>query len=249
MAGTYDHIAMRRVDGILELRIHHQGGPAKWPLWGGLHRELGEAFHEVSTDPDVRVVILTGTGNSFCAEFDLGGEPAPAMSPSAWDIIFREGRALLRNLLAIEVPVIAAVNGPALIHAELALLADIVLASKTTVFADKAHAIADVVPGDGVHIIWPMLLGPNRGRYFLLTGQEIGAEEALSLGLVGEILEPDLLLDRAWDHARQIAARSALANRYARLALTAHLRERFERELAHGLMLEGMAVLHARCQG
>lgn len=249
MEGIYSHIAVRRADGILELRIHHQGGPAKWSLWGGLHRDLGEAFHEIASDPDIRVVILTGTGDSFCAEFDLGGEQPPAMSPSTWDVIFREGRALLRNLLAIEVPVIAAVNGPAFIHAELALLADIVLASKNAVFADKAHAVAGVVPGDGVHILWPMLLGPNRGRYFLLTGQEIGAAEALSLGLVGEVLEADQLLDRAWDHARQIAARPALANRYARLALTAHLRERFERELAHGLMLEGMAVLAARSRG
>lgn len=136
------------------------------------------------------------------------------MSPATWDVIYREGRSLLNNLLAIEVPVIAAVNGPAFIHAELAVLADIVLASDTAIFADKAHGIAGVVPGDGVHTIWPMLLGPNRGRYFLLTGQEIGAQEALTLGIVGDVLAPERLLNRAWEHARSIAARPALAMRY-----------------------------------
>jgi len=173
----------------------------------------------------------------------LEGEQPPAMGPATWDVIFREGRALLRNLMAIEVPVIAAVNGPAFIHAELAVMADIVLASQAAVFADKAHGIAGVVPGDGVQTIWPLLLGPNRGRYFLLTGQEIGAEEALRLGIVGEVLPPDRLLERAWEHGRTIAARPAQANRYTRMVLTERLREQLDRELGHGLIIEGMGIL------
>jgi enoyl-CoA hydratase/carnithine racemase len=239
----YQSIALHRDGDILELRIHHMGEAARWALWGGLHRELGLAFAEIAADSSLRALILTGTGDSFCAEFDMTGEMPPPMSPGTWDVIFREGRSLLNNLLAIEVPVIAAVNGPAFIHAELAVLADIVLASDDAVFADKAHAVAGVVPGDGVHVVWPMLLGPNRGRYFLMTGQEIGAQEALDLGIVGEVLPRDQLLPRAWEHARAIAARPPLAMRYARLALTAPLRERLARELASGLMLEGMAVL------
>lgn len=239
----YQTIVLRQDDGIMELRIHHENGPALWALWGGLHRELGEAFQEIAKNRDIRALIITGTGDSFCAEFDMEGEHPPEMTADTWDVIFREGRALLQNLLAIEVPVIAAVNGPAFIHAEIAMLADIVIASDTAVFADKAHAIAGVVPGDGVHTIWPMLLGPNRGRYFLMTGQEIGASEALTLGLVGEVLPLEQLNDRAWEHARIIAARPPLAMRYARLALTAHLKKRMNDELGQGLMMEGMAVL------
>jgi len=239
----YASIAFRREGGILEMRIHTRGGPALWGFWGGLHKELGAAFRDVGDDADNRVVILTGTGDSFCAGFDMEGEQPPAMGAATWDVIFREGRALLRNLMAIEVPVIAAVNGPAFVHAELAVMADIVLASDTAVFADKAHGIAGVVPGDGVQTIWPMLLGPNRGRYFLLTGQEIGAEEALRLGIVGEVLPPDRLLERAWEHARTIAARPAQANRYTRILLTERMREQLDRELGHGLIVEGMGVL------
>ncbi len=244
----YENIAFRREDGILEMRLHTRGGPALWGFWGGLHRDLGLAFRDVAEDTANRVVILTGTGDSFINGFDLESEAMPPMGPDAWDTIFREGRRLLRNLLSIEVPVIAAVNGPATIHAELAVMADIVLASDTTVFADKPHALAGVVPGDGVHVIWPMLLGPNRGRYFLLTGQEIDAREALRLGVVGEVLPAGELNARAWHHARTLAARPAMASRYTRMLLTRALSAGLESELGQGLIMEGMAILGASAQ-
>lgn len=242
----YDNIAFRLEDGVLEMRLHTRGGPARWAAWGGLHRQLGPAFHDVAQDRAVRAVILTGTGHAFCNSYDDQGEAMPAMGPATWDALFTEGRRMLGNLLAIEVPVIAAVNGPAFIHAELAVLSDIVLASDTAVFADKAHAITGVVPGDGVHSVWPMLLGPNRGRYFLFTGQEIDAQEALRLGIVGEVLAPDALLARAWEHGRRIAALPAQAMRYSRIALTERLRAEVGRDLGYGLMLEGMAILGDR---
>lgn len=244
MAATFENIAITREDGVVELRIHHQGGSALWAPWGGLHRELGVAFAEIAADPDVRVLLITGTGDSFCAAFQPD-VAIPPMGAASWDVIFREGRALLGNLLSIEVPVIAAVNGPAFIHAEIALLADVVLASDTAIFADKPHALAGVVPGDGVQSIWPMLLGPNRGRYFLMTGQEIGAGEALALGLVGEVLPPDGLMPRARELARQFAGRPAIANRYTRILLTRPLRERIAADLDQGLIMEGMAILAA----
>ena len=77
---------------------------------------------------------------------------------------------------------IAAVNGPALIHAELAVLCDIVIASENAEFQDAPHFPNGVVPGDGVHVVWPLVLGANRGRYFLLTGQKLRAKQALDSG-------------------------------------------------------------------
>ena len=83
------------------------------------------------------------------------------------------------NFLNIEVPVISAVNGPAWRHSELPLLADIVLAADTAQFQDSAHFTGGLVPGDGMHIVYPLLLGVNRARYFLLTGTDShGAEGA-----------------------------------------------------------------------
>ena len=108
------------------------------------------------------------------------------------------------NLLDIEVPVIAAVNGPVNIHAEIAVLSDIVLAADHAAFADAPHFPNGLVPGDGVHVIWPYLLGRNRGRYFLLTGQRLSAQEALQLGVVSEVMPASRLLPRARELARQI---------------------------------------------
>lgn len=78
---------------------------------------------------------------------------------------------------------IGAVNGPAHMHAELVVLSNIVVASETASFQDAPHFANGVVPGDGVHIVWPMLLGPTRGSYFLLTNEIIDARQALELGV------------------------------------------------------------------
>ena len=106
-------------------------------------------------------------------------------TPREWeDLSYREGKRLIMNLLDIEVPMISAVNGPALIHAQFPVLCDIVLASENAVFQDATHFVNGNVPGDGVHVIWPLLLGTNRARYFMLTGRKLSAQEALELGVV-----------------------------------------------------------------
>ncbi|MDB4872727.1 MAG: Enoyl-CoA hydratase/isomerase, partial [Gemmatimonadales bacterium] len=170
--------------GILTIRLHSRGESLGW---NGLpHKELPDLFAHVASDRNVRVVVLTGTGERFIdliPEFEVAiaeGRPSAAVMDEGRF----EGNRLLGSLLAIEVPVIAAVNGPVDVHAELALLSDIVLCAPDTYFQDAAHVPSGLVPGDGVQIVFPMLLGANRGRYFLLTGEKIGAQEAQRLGLV-----------------------------------------------------------------
>ena len=236
----------RSEDGVLEITIHTRGGPAQWgssPT--SLHAELGDAFVAVARDAANKVVILTGTGDSFIVEMDPQDWFAEASLGAMWARIHEEGLALLQNLLAIPVPMIAAVNGPALIHAELAVLCDIVLAASHTQFADIAHVPGGTVPGDGVHTVWPMLLGPNRGRYFLLTGEHIGADEAKRLGVVGEVLETQALLPRARELAGQLARLPALTLRHTRAVLVRDLRRRMQDELAFGLAHEALAILCA----
>ncbi len=96
-------------------------------------------------------------------------------------------------LLNIEAPVIAAINGPAWRHREIPLLSDIVLAADTAAFQDSAHFPNGLVLGDGMHIVMPLLLGMNRGRYFLLTGQTLSAQEARDWS-DGEVLPHDKVL-------------------------------------------------------
>lgn len=241
----YRTIRFERTDaGVLTLTIHTRGGPA---LWGtssaSLHAELGEAFLDLARDPDNKVVILTGTGESFIAGMDPEERFPEASLAEMWPRIYAEGQALLENLLAIPIPVIAAVNGPALIHAELAVLSDIVLAAEHAEFADLAHMPGGAVPGDGVHTVWPMLLGPNRGRYFLLTGQRIGAGEAKRLGVVAEVLAGDRLMPRAHELAARLARLPAPVLRNTRAVLTRRLRKCIVDDLAYGLGAEAMAML------
>ena len=239
----FQTIRMRREDGILEMRFHTQGGPLQWSLLP--HGELERAFLAVGRDRANEVVILTGTGNDFSGP-RIGEEghahTREPVTPQEWDRIYWEGKHLLMNLLNIEVPVISAVNGPALRHAEIPLLSDIVLAAEEAEFQDSAHFNGGLVPGDGVHVVFPLLMGVTRARYFLLTGQTINARQALEYGLVNEVLPRAEVLSRAWFLARQLMRRPALIRRYSRVLLTQDLKRRMHDLLGYGLALEGLGA-------
>ena len=235
----YSRAVLDRRDGILEIRLHTDGGPLVWDE--PAHTELADLFNDVALDRDNRVVILTGTGDSFCATI----KPNSFLflsHPQGLDRIVNEGRRMFNALLAIEAPVIAAINGPVRVHPEIPMLSDIVIAADTTVIQDSPHFISGVVPGDGCNIVWTELLGMNRGRYFLLTGEEIDAAEAQRLGVVGEVVPLEEVLPRAWELAQRIAANSDLTLRYSRIILTEKWRKRFTEELGFGMMLAGSAI-------
>jgi enoyl-CoA hydratase/carnithine racemase len=235
----YANARMRRDDGILELTLHTDGDSLVWSE--SAHRELGYALYDIGADRENRIVILTGAGERFCAQIAKEGW-GDIKTPTGRDKIYWEGKRLHMNLLNVEVPVIAAVNGPAHTHAELAVMCDIVLASSTATFQD-GHFVHGRVPGDGVHVVWPLLLGLNRGKYFQLTGQILGADEAQALGVVNEVLPPDQLLGRAWEIARVLSAGSTLLLRYSRVALNMHLQRLMHADIGYGLLLENMGAV------
>ena len=239
-SNKYESIRMERRDGILQITLHTGGGTLQW---GEVpHREFPQAFSDIGSDPENKVVIMTGTGEGFSGPRAVG-ESRPSRTAREWDKTYWEGKHLLTNLLDIEVPMIGAVNGPALRHSELPLLCDIVLASEEASFQDSGHFPRGLTPGDGMHVVYPMLLGMNRGRYFLLTGQELSATEAKDLGLVAEVLPREELLPRAWTLAEQLAQQPPLVLRYTRVVLTQYIKRQMQDLLGYGLALEGLGAM------
>lgn len=244
-AGRYETIAMSRTDGILEVTFHTGGDSLRWNLTA--HREMAEAFRYIATDRDNRVVILTGTGEEFCGPRANAGATAYAAQPDAdaWEATaFTEARELIGSLLDIAVPVIGIVNGPALRHSEVALLSDIVIASDDATFEDTAHfQLQEFVPGDGVHVVYTMLLGINRARSFLLMGEVIDAAEAKRLGMVAEVLEKEAALERGRELARMLAKKPDRLLRYTRALLVHPIKKQMHDHLALGLAVEGLGAL------
>lgn len=235
----YQNIKLEREDGILTMTFHTNGGSLVWSALA--HEELGYCFTDVGADRDNKVVIMTGAGDNFCADINAGS--FKLSTAGDWDLTFYDGRRLLNNLLDIEVPVISAINGPARIHPEIPVLSDIIIASETALFQDAPHFMSGIVPGDGAHVVWPHVLGPNRGRYFLLTGQELDARTALEYGAVNEVVPKNKVLARAKELAVTIAAKPPLTRRYSRVALTQRIKRLMHEGLGLGLAIEALAAI------
>jgi enoyl-CoA hydratase/carnithine racemase len=239
-AERYESIRLERDDaGVLTVTVHTDGDSLVWSSTA--HDELAYCFADIATDVDNEVVVLTGAGESYCTDIDFSSFSLGTAAD--WSQIIFEGQRLLTNLLAIEVPVIAAINGPAHIHPEIPVLSDITIASETATFHDGPHFPAGIVPGDGAHLVWTSVLGPRRGPYFLLTGQTLDAQQALDYGVVNEVVPAGQALARAHELAADIAAKPRLARRYTRALMTRETKRLVHEQLALGLTSEALAAL------
>jgi enoyl-CoA hydratase/carnithine racemase len=224
----------RTASGVVTLRFHTDGGPVTFT--GAMHAALPRLLDNIAMDRDNQVLVITGTGDRFMSEID-GPSLGDITRPAVWDAIIAEGRRVVQRLADLEMPIVAAVNGPATVHSEYALLADIVVASEKTVFGDFPHLTFGIVPGDGIHVIWEEVLGLNRSRHLILTQGTFTATEALGWGAIAEVAEQGNVLPRALEIAERLAGRPQLLNRY--LAMT--IRQRLSRRMAEGTVL-GMAL-------
>jgi len=229
----------RSKSGVLEVAFHTDGDSLIFN--GYTHEQFVDLFQAIASDPDNRVVILTGSGDAFMERIALDG--FDLFTPRGYNKVYREGRKVLMNILDIEVPMIAAVNGPVRLHSEYILLADIVLATPAAIFQDKPHFDFGIVSGDGVHLLWQEAVGTIRGRYFILTQQEFDAETAQQWGAVNEIVPAGMLLPRARQIAEKLASLPPLATSYTRLAMTQKLRRIIDEGVPLGLALEGISAI------
>jgi enoyl-CoA hydratase len=170
-----------------------------------MHHELGRLPRDADADPDVKVLLITGAGRAFCA----GGDFSGGLTPN--ETMWLEARRVVDGMLDCQKPIITAVNGYAMgLGSTVAFLGDVVFAARSATFADT-HVRMGIAAGDGGQVIWPLLMGVNRAKYYLMTGERIPAEEAERLGLVNFVVEDEALMERALELADRLAAGPGVA--------------------------------------
>jgi enoyl-CoA hydratase len=188
-----------------------------------LHSELTYVWPKLTADRGAKVVVLTGAGRAFSA----GGDAKFLMDVNS-DPEFRwraldEARRLVVELARFPLPVIAAVNGPAVgLGSSIASLCDLILMSDTAYFADP-HVQLGVAAADGAVATWPQILGPARAKYHLFTGESISAAQAVQLGLANEVVAAEDLMPAALALAHRLAALPGPALRTTKRAVNLHL--------------------------
>jgi enoyl-CoA hydratase/carnithine racemase len=231
----YENFVLSRSEnGVLTVRFHTEGG--EHTFTGTTHHDLPRLVEDIAYDRDNKVLVLTGTGNTFIDNID-GPSLGDLTKPWSADVLYLEGRRGVQRLVDLEIPIVAAVNGPVSVHSEYALLADVVIASETAVFSDVPHLAFGIAPGDGLFVVWEEVLGLNRARFLELTSGSFTSQDALAWGAVAEVVPQREVLLRAQALAEQMTARPQLTNRYIALIF----RQRISRRLTEGMAL-GMAL-------
>jgi enoyl-CoA hydratase len=208
-----------------------------------MHQELERVFPEIGRDPEANVVILTGAGNAFSAGGDLAQMKLNLDDRARWNESMGEARRILVNLLDLDRPVIARINGHAVgLGATLALFCDITIALDTAKIADP-HVKVGLVAGDGGSLIWPILAGHARTRLLLLTGEAITGARAAEIGLITEACTAEALDARVNVIAEELAGGAAVAIRGTKRALNLVLRQQLEAAIDAHLGLETMSYL------
>jgi enoyl-CoA hydratase len=212
----------RHPDGILEIIM---GAPGKLSTADHtMHRELADVWRDVDADAETRVAIIRGEGKGFSAGGDLSMVEDMTQDFAVRSRVWREARDLVYNVINCSKPVVSAMHGPAVGAGLVAgLLADISIATKTARIID-GHTRLGVAAGDHAAIVWPLLCGMAKSKYYLLLCDPVSGEEAERIGLVSLAVNDDELLPKAFEIAKRLATGSQSAIRWTKYSLNNWLR-------------------------
>jgi enoyl-CoA hydratase len=219
----YERLTIKRhPDGILEIVM---GAPGKLSTADRvLHRELAEVWLDVDKDPETRVAILRGEGKGFSAGGDMKLIEDMIGDFDARVRVWREARDLVYNVINCSKPIVSAMHGPAVGAGLVAgLLADISIATRTARIID-GHTRLGVAAGDHAAIVWPLLCGMAKAKYYLLLCETVSGEEAERIGLVSLAVEDAELVPKAFEVAKKLALGSQSAIRWTKYSLNNWLR-------------------------
>lgn len=203
-----------------------------------LHTALARVWDLLAADEAAGAVVLTGRGRAFSA-----GGNFEVMTRVQQDAEFREqnveeARRILTGMLRCPLPIIAAVNGPAVgLGSSLALLSDLVLMAQDAYISDP-HVRVGLVAGDGGALLLPLIIGPARAKELLFLGDRVGAEQAVRVGIANRAVPGDKLLEEAMELARRLAALPARALRETKRAVNLHLEQALDTVMETALLAE-----------
>lgn len=239
----YHHLLVEKRDGIALVTMNR---PEKLNAANAvLHHELGRIWLDIGEDAEVRAAIITGAGTAFSAGGDFEISEQNMVDPEYNFNTLKEAREVVYNLIDLDKPVVSAINGVAVgAGMAIALLADISIASERARFND-GHVRFGVAAGDHACLIWPLLCGMAKAKYYLLTGEFVDAREAERIGMVSMVVPHEDLMSTAWRVAQQLANGPQLAIRFTKRALNQWLRLANITSFDYSLALEMLSFFGA----
>lgn len=219
----YDNIVIdKRPNGVAVLTLKRSDRADRMNSFDDiLSRELGQLPAALQEDPSVHCAIITGSGDNFSVGGDMSGKRVvTGIRRTRYDLHMVESLGMVKAFLALDKPVISAVKGYALGHGcTVALLADIVIGGQSAKFGDPHVWNVALTAGDGNSALWPLLVGPQAAKYYLLTGEFVSAEEAFRIGLIHRVVEDDEVMNEALRIADRLAAGPPLAIRSTKASI------------------------------
>lgn len=202
--GDFRHLLFDHQDGVLTITMNR---PDRLNACNDrLHHEMGEIWNTVARDEDTRCAVITGAGRAFCAGGEMSMVREQAGNYQKTSVLRREAAAIVYNMINCPQPIVSAINGPAVgAGLAVALMADISVISETARLTD-GHLRLGVGAGDHAAMIWPLLCGMAKTKYYLLTAEVIDGREAERIGLVSKCVPGDQVLPEAHRVARALAA-------------------------------------------
>ena len=216
-------IGIERSEHIITVTIDHPNSVMN-AVDEMLHRDLAELFRTLKQEADARAIVLTGSGRAFSAGGDMGWFPT-LREPAQMHALRREAKQIIWDQLDVEIPIVCALNGPAVgLGASIALLCDVIVMADTASIIDP-HVQVGLVAGDGGAAIWPLLVGPLAAKRHLMLGQPLTADEALRLGVAAEVCAADEIAatGRAW--ADRLASQAPLAVQGTKIAVNQQIKQ------------------------
>lgn len=212
----------RPADGVLLIKFNRPEKLNALDKKG--HDDLARLWPAVSSDSDTRVAVITGTGRAFCAGGSIQGNLEHSGDVGHYTSVLDSARDLVYNMVDCDKPIISAINGPAAgAGLTTALLADISIIGEKVRFTD-GHINIGVTAGDHAAIIWPLLCGLARAKYYLYTADRIDGPEAERIGLVSKCVPDEQLIDTALGIAEKLARGPQVALRYTKRTMNHWLR-------------------------